>query len=1090
MERNRLLVVSHILDKSMIESHANQITVLFIGLVLLCIFIRRLQGKDTRASQDDGFRSFQYRYLIVYLLAMGADWLQGPYVYKLYSSYDFSQEEISQLFVGGFLSGAIFGTFVGTLADKYGRKRLTIVFGISYILSCLTKYINHFWVLMLGRILGGISTSLLFSVLEAWMVAEHHKRGFGENLLSLTFSLTSFYNGVVAITAGLAASAVADTFGYVAPFGLSIILLAIMIVLAHSQWSENFGDENVQFWSTFDGAWEAIRKDVRIVLLCLIQSFFEAAMYTFVFMWTPVLTPDASVQIPLGLVFACFMVSLMIGSSVFSIISERHLFTTETVATIMLCVSALTLSVPILFENLYVNLPAFLVFEMCCGVYWPCYGTIRSRMIPESCRSGVMNFARIPLNLIVVFVLTQAGSQSHSTSFMMCLGCLVIAIVLQMKLNQLPPREKTTIPDQTRIILNEMNPALQIFVSILIFILAGIAEIGGGWLVWQTIREKRPWWWALLGSLILVAYGFIPTLQKTSFSRSYAAYGGIFVAMSFLWGYIFDKTVPDRWDLIGGVIVMIGVIFIMFVPRGQGEDDINPQLPVCAVLAFHTNTNSMRSVFVLVALVVCIADGHLYDAIIVGGGLSGLSTARRLHQAGKDNILVLEAQDRVGGRTLDVKTSKGNVLEMGGQWIGPGQDEMFNLSRALGIETFDMYTKGDVTYRWNGQNTRYSGDVPPIGLLAKADLLQARYKLNRVNNVDKERPWNTPSAKEYDENSIGSWIEANMWTLEAKQVVRMALKAVYGEDVGSVSLLDLLSLIASSGGLDAVLDGAQDTRFKQGPQSISIAMAKDLGAIVHLKEKVVCIEESGGSFIVHSDLGRYEAKHVVVTLPRPTISSIQFSPYLPAPLVQLLQRQPMGNVIKMNIVYDTPFWRETGSNGQALLPEENSPFVVTYDNSPPDGSEGIIIGLMIGSRARQLAQLSKEERQLQAVDLLVQLYGPSAGNFTEFHEKVWAEDEFAHGAYGSYNPPGVLFQFQDETRTKTLGNLHFAGEATSEEWSGYMEGAVRSGYRVCITDTDRSLCTKIDSSMTLGIGQRTVTADRSTSHGYHLTARD
>jgi small multidrug resistance family-3 protein len=104
--------------------------------------------------------------------------------------------------------------------------------------------------------------------------------------------------------------------------------------------------------------------------------------------------------------------------------------------------------------------------------------------------------------------------------------------------------------------------------SIALFCVAGVAEIGGGWLVWKAIRDKKPWWWALVGSAVLVVYGFLPTLQPTdSFGRIYAVYGGFFIVLSFLAGWGLDGDQPDLGDVIGGVIAMVGVLLILFWPR-------------------------------------------------------------------------------------------------------------------------------------------------------------------------------------------------------------------------------------------------------------------------------------------------------------------------------------------------------------------------------------------------------------------------------------------------------------------------------------------------------------------------------------------
>mmetsp|Transcript_29190 Transcript_29190/g.67187 ORF Transcript_29190/g.67187 Transcript_29190/m.67187 type:complete len:131 (-) Transcript_29190:72-464(-) len=110
--------------------------------------------------------------------------------------------------------------------------------------------------------------------------------------------------------------------------------------------------------------------------------------------------------------------------------------------------------------------------------------------------------------------------------------------------------------------------ALLVIQAVAVFIAAGFAEIGGGWLVWGAVRESKPWWWAIAGSLVLIIYGFLPTLQPTdSFGRIYAAYGGFFILLSFLAGWWLDGTKPDKGDVVGGVVALVGALVILFWPR-------------------------------------------------------------------------------------------------------------------------------------------------------------------------------------------------------------------------------------------------------------------------------------------------------------------------------------------------------------------------------------------------------------------------------------------------------------------------------------------------------------------------------------------
>jgi len=111
---------------------------------------------------------------------------------------------------------------------------------------------------------------------------------------------------------------------------------------------------------------------------------------------------------------------------------------------------------------------------------------------------------------------------------------------------------------------------MEIIKSLFYFILAGVFEIGGGYLIWIWLRDGKSFWYGIVGGIILILYGIIPTLQPSSanFGKVYAAYGGIFIVLSILWGWKIDNITPDKFDLIGGFIALIGVLVIMYAPRG------------------------------------------------------------------------------------------------------------------------------------------------------------------------------------------------------------------------------------------------------------------------------------------------------------------------------------------------------------------------------------------------------------------------------------------------------------------------------------------------------------------------------------------
>jgi MFS transporter, MFS domain-containing protein family, molybdate-anion transporter len=404
-----------------------------IGCVAVQIVRKLLEGsQDSAIESIAGFKQFQWQWLTVYYVVMGADWLQGPYVYALYEHYGFERGEIAQLFIAGYFSSMIFGTVAGSISDKLGRKWGCLLFGVIYSFSCATKLSSSFSVLLLGRFAGGIGTSLLFSVFEAWMVHEHHDRSFPEAALQQTFSLATLGNGVVAIAAGLVASFVADEFGFVAPFMVSLGMLVVATVIVWTTWTENYGDARIELAETLSHAFADLRADLRVPLLGITQSLFEGAMYTFVFMWTPALQADAShtdEPLPFGVIFASYMVCTMIGSALFSI--ATRFMSLEVLGRLVLACATVALLVPTYFADRSLVIAAFLVFEICCGMYWPCFGSLRGQYLPARSRSAVMNLFRVPLNLLVVLVLVRVKDLDNHTVFAICSTWMAIACVLQ-----------------------------------------------------------------------------------------------------------------------------------------------------------------------------------------------------------------------------------------------------------------------------------------------------------------------------------------------------------------------------------------------------------------------------------------------------------------------------------------------------------------------------------------------------------------------------------------------------------------------------------------------------------------------------------
>ena len=392
----------------------------------------------TPAPTSTPLRAFQLNYLLVYSLVFVSDWLQGPYIYALYKSYGYELDSIALLFVAGFLSSAIFGTFVGSLADRLGRKLGALIFCVTYIASCLTKLSPAFNVLMLGRLLGGVSTSLLFSVFESWMVAEHRARLFDEDSLSETFAWSTFANALAAIVSGVVANIVVEIFGLVAPFMVASLALLAAGYVIQTTWTENYGQKQSETASqpSFLEVIGTIRANQNIFAVGTMQFCFESAMYTFVFLWSPVMEKaagDTSIKLPFGVMFSSFMVCMMIGSTMFKVAVGKHV-AFASIATLTFAVAAVALLIPAIVSNEAIVYIAFNLFEACCGVYFPSVGTIRSQIVPEATRSTVMNIFRIPLNLIVVVILLKVDALPSQVFFLLCAGLISVAYYYSMGL--------------------------------------------------------------------------------------------------------------------------------------------------------------------------------------------------------------------------------------------------------------------------------------------------------------------------------------------------------------------------------------------------------------------------------------------------------------------------------------------------------------------------------------------------------------------------------------------------------------------------------------------------------------------------------
>ena len=442
------------------------------------------------------------------------------------------------------------------------------------------------------------------------------------------------------------------------------------------------------------------------------------------------------------------------------------------------------------------------------------------------------------------------------------------------------------------------------------------------------------------------------------------------------------------------------------------------------------------------------------DVVVVGAGLAGLSAARDL-QAGGRSVTVLEARDRVGGRTC-TRELAGAPIEVGGTWLGHGHTAMYDLVEELGLETFPTHNTGKLLVELGGAQKRMSprrGAVPPLNPFVLADLAQGLLRFERLaRTVDAAAPWEHPDAHRLDGQTWESWIRRNLLTETGRTYFRVAAEAIYSADAHDFSLLHALMYTKANADLETLLSveqGAQEARVVGGSDRVSKGLAEGLD--VRLSSPVASIaQDEQGVRVTTRDGSAFGAHRVVVAVPLVLSSRMVFDPPLPAARDQLTQRTPAGAVAKCFAAYATPFWREDGLNGQAV--SDRGPVKVTFDVSPPDGPDGrpapgtpgVLMGFVEATDARIWQRLPADARRQSVLDAFVRFVGPRAAEPLAYAEQDWGAEEFTRGCYGAHFTPGTWTGYGPALR-EPVGRIHWAGSEYATAWTGYMEGAVRSG---------------------------------------------
>ncbi len=434
------------------------------------------------------------------------------------------------------------------------------------------------------------------------------------------------------------------------------------------------------------------------------------------------------------------------------------------------------------------------------------------------------------------------------------------------------------------------------------------------------------------------------------------------------------------------------------------------------------------------------------DVVIVGAGMAGLSAARDVVAQGH-SCAVLEARDRVGGRTLSQRVGR-DMLDLGGQWIGPTQDRLERLANELNVATFPQFDTGTKLLSWAGKIVRYRGSIPFLSVRARWDLFWAARKLERFRQeIPADQPWNAPQAWHWDSETLETWKNRQLGSQGAKVFLDIVTRAVFTAEPRDISFLYFLCYLRWGGGLDRLIGirgGAQERRFVGGAQQLSEKLAATLGQRVVLDCPVRSIEQDEHSVVVRADRGTWHAHRAIVAVPPVLAGRIDYQPPLPAQRDRLTSLMPMGSVIKYLAVYERPFWRAQGLSGEAF--SDTGITVTTFDDCSNDATHAALVSFSDGAVARQWSPRTPSERRQAVLDEFVRFFGPEAAHPVEFVEKDWSTDPWSRGCYVGLMGPGTMTTCGQAMRAP-CGRIHWSGTETATQWTGYLEGAIESGQR-------------------------------------------
>ncbi len=440
------------------------------------------------------------------------------------------------------------------------------------------------------------------------------------------------------------------------------------------------------------------------------------------------------------------------------------------------------------------------------------------------------------------------------------------------------------------------------------------------------------------------------------------------------------------------------------------------------------------------------------DVVIIGAGPSGLSAARKL-KAGGLSVAVLEARDRVGGRTW-TDTIDGAMLEIGGQWISPDQTELEALVGELGLETFERYRSGESVYiAADGERRTYTGEMFPVGEQTEKEMLRLIEILDVLAaETDPAAPWNHPKARELDTVSFHHWLREQSSDEEACNNIGLFVAGgMLTKPAHAFSALQAVLMAASAGSFSNLVDEdfILDRRVAGGMQQVSERMAAELDGDVFLSNPVRFLRWPGEDGTAHdgvtavTDSLTVSARYAIMAVPPNLYSRVSFDPPLPRRQHQMHQHQSLGLVIKVHAVYSTPFWREKGLSGTCFGAGELVQEV--YDNTNHQDPRGTLVGFVSDEKADRMFELSAEDRREAILSSIARFLGDEALTPEVYYESDWGSEEWTRGAYAASYDLGGLHRYGRD-QLAPVGPIYWSCSDLAAEGYQHVDGAVRMGH--------------------------------------------